>query len=155
MKGPNGVHTVLVYDVLGNPFGFIHQAGRCKYIKLICHQVAYGLATLHRQGIVHGGKYYFHVYDGGGVLTRLIIDVHSGNVGIVLPTLNQHSPDDILKYFGRPQCDIIVPSMELESLQALPPYLVHPISISDYLLDKDTNFMEGSLQAEILDLGSG
>ena len=32
-KGPSGVHTVLVYDLLGNPLSFIYQAGGSNYIK--------------------------------------------------------------------------------------------------------------------------
>ena len=65
LEGPNGVHTVLVYDVLGNPLSFIHQAGGSKYIKLLCHQITCGIAALHRRGIVHGGKYYLQIYDAG------------------------------------------------------------------------------------------
>jgi len=54
LEGPNGLHTVLVYDVFGNTLSFIHQAGGSKYIKLLCHQATSRLAALHRHGIVHG-----------------------------------------------------------------------------------------------------
>ena len=97
--------------------------------------------------------YYSQVYDAG--VANPIINVHSGNVGIVLPTVNHHS-QMISCNTSALQCDIIVPSTELpESVQALPPYLVHYISTTDYILEKDTNFVEGPLQTQLLDPGNG
>ena len=153
LEGPNGVHTVLVYDVLGSLFSFLHLTGGYKHTKMLCHQVVCGLAALHRLGIVHGGKCMIRpvnatMNDNGH------LDLHAGNVGIALPTLNEHPPSDILNYFGHPHCNIIVPSVEPARPQALPPYLVHSIPVDDYMA-KDPKFMEGLLRAEILDLGNG
>ena len=83
------------------------------------------------------------------------IDLRTGNVGITLPTLNEHSPREILDYFGQPECTIVLLTVQPVLPQALPPYLVPPISVIDYLANQDSNFMEGPLQAEIMDLGNG
>lgn len=79
-----------------------------------------------------------------------------GNVGVALPTLNEHRTEDILGYFGNPECTIVLPLKQLSHPQVFPAYLVPPISIAEYLTHKDPALFEGSsLRAEIMDLGSG
>lgn|SRR6188768_3460191 len=92
--------------------------------------------------------------------TRLLtsydyLDLHAGNVGITLPTLNEHPPREIFDYFGQPECTIILPTVQPALPQALPPYLVPPISVIDYLKNKDSSFTNALLHAEIMDLGNG
>lgn len=62
VSGPNGVHDVLVFEIVGpgpdclregNGKGetFVWQRSR-----LICKQITLGIAFLHERGIVHGGR---------------------------------------------------------------------------------------------------
>jgi len=83
------------------------------------------------------------------------IDLHLGNIGVALPTLDDHSIGDIFDYFGSPECTIILPRERPSLPQALPPYLVPPISITEYLTHRDPTLHEARLRAEILDLGNG
>ena len=59
LQGPNGVHTVLVSNVLGNLRSVIRlsKGPRHNLVRKLCHDITFGLAALHRQGIVHGGMY--------------------------------------------------------------------------------------------------
>ncbi|CAL1714101.1 unnamed protein product [Somion occarium] len=135
LKGPNGVHMVLVHDVLGSLLSVVRSPVGQKQVRMLCRQIACGLAALHRHGIVQG-------------------DLHAGNAGVALPTLNEHSPREILDYFGHPECTIILPTVLPEHPEAFPPYLVPPISISDYMVSKDPVFAKMPLHAEIMDLGN-
>jgi len=56
LQGPNGVHTVLVNDVLGSLLSVVRSTSGHKHARTLCHQITCGLAALHRHGIVHGGK---------------------------------------------------------------------------------------------------
>ena len=61
LQGPNGVHTVLVLNVLGNLRSVIRlskpEGPRHNLVRKLCHDITFGLAALHRQGLVHGGMY--------------------------------------------------------------------------------------------------
>jgi hypothetical protein len=50
---------------------------------------------------------------------------------------------------------IVLPITNPAHPEALPPYLVPPISVIDYLIAKDKGFFDGPLHAEIMDLGNG
>jgi serine/threonine-protein kinase SRPK3 len=55
LQGPNGLHTILVHDVLGQPTTVMRSPALSGH-RVLCHQLAQGLAALHRHDIVHGGK---------------------------------------------------------------------------------------------------
>ena len=55
LQGPNGLHTILVHDVLGQPTTLMRSPTRSGH-RVLCQQLAQGVATLHRHGIVHGGE---------------------------------------------------------------------------------------------------
>ena len=59
LQGPNGVHTVLVLNVLGDLRSVIRlsKGPRHNLVRKLCHDITCGLAALHRQGLVHGGMY--------------------------------------------------------------------------------------------------
>ncbi|KZT03714.1 kinase-like protein [Laetiporus sulphureus 93-53] len=135
LHGPNGVHTVLVHDVLANVFDVVNPIRGRKHARMLCRQIACGLAALHRHGIVHG-------------------DLHSGNIGIALPTLDGHPPRSILNYFGNPECIVVLPTAAPTHPAALPPYLLPSISIFDYLASKDPVFADTPFCAVIMDLGN-
>ncbi len=57
LQGPNGMHTILVQNVLGSLLDFVRPPngpGR-KHLRILCRDITVGLAALHHQGIVHGG----------------------------------------------------------------------------------------------------
>jgi len=83
------------------------------------------------------------------------LDLHLGNVGVALPTLNNHPITNILHHFGNPECIIVLPEEQPSDPQALPAYLVPPISIAEYLTDQDPTVDEASLRGVIMDLGNG
>jgi serine/threonine-protein kinase SRPK3 len=83
------------------------------------------------------------------------LDLHPRNVGVALPTLSNHPIKDILHYFGNPECIIVLPEKQPSEPQALPAYLVPPISIAEYLTDQDPTFDESSPRGVIMDLGNG
>ncbi|KAK7441002.1 hypothetical protein VKT23_016783 [Stygiomarasmius scandens] len=133
LHGPNGTHVIIVYDVLGSitdtPDLIRKQA------RQICRQIVQGVAFLHNHGVTHG-------------------DIHTGNIGIRLPTLEKHSEDDILNYFGPPEISPILTRQPLPQADALPPYLTPSIPLACYFKERDALFAESSLQVEIIDLGS-
>ncbi|KAF9480970.1 kinase-like protein [Pholiota conissans] len=139
VEGPNGIHTVLVHDVLGNILDLIlldPDGQYAKQMSSMCRQVACGLAALHRRGIVHG-------------------DIHIMNVGIALPTLEKHPLEDIKGFFGRPDCTVIRSQEHpTERPESLPPYLVSSISPVHYMMKMDAVFRETFLQLQIMDLGN-
>lgn len=60
-KGPNGVHSCLVLELLGP--SVVSEAGRCKDNRLpasiaweACKQTAQALEYLHANSIAHGGQ---------------------------------------------------------------------------------------------------
>ncbi|EKM59369.1 uncharacterized protein PHACADRAFT_205571 [Phanerochaete carnosa HHB-10118-sp] len=135
LQGPNGVHSVFVYNVLGSLNEAIRSSPGTMQVKLVCQQLVKGVAFLHRYGVVHG-------------------DIHLGNVGIALPTLNDHSSRDIMEYFGNPECTVVLPTTVSQHPDGLPPYLVPPVSFNSFLSRNDLSFREGLLKVEIMDLGN-
>ena len=84
------------------------------------------------------------------------LDLHLGNVGVAPPTMNNHSIKDMLYHLGSPKCIIVLPEEQPSDPQALPAYLVRPISIAEYLTEKDPTLHEASsLRGVIMDLGNG
>ena len=69
--------------------------------------------------------------------------------------MNDLSIRDVFDDVGSPECTIILPREWPSLPQALPPYLVPPISITEYLTRRDPTLHETRLRAEILDLGNG
>ncbi|KIM38570.1 hypothetical protein M413DRAFT_75846, partial [Hebeloma cylindrosporum] len=135
VQGPNGTHTIFVQDLVGTPTALMRSLTRNAH-RVLCHQLAQGLADLHRNGIVHGGEFSL------------------GNVGVALPTLNEQLVEDIFSEEGHPECTVILPRQWPSSPQTLPAYLVPAISIIDHLAMWDPTLHETRLRAQILDLGS-
>ncbi|KIM47136.1 hypothetical protein M413DRAFT_23398 [Hebeloma cylindrosporum] len=104
------------------------------------------------------GSHAIFVHDVVGKPTALMRSLtrnfHFGNVGVGLPTLNDHPIADIFDEVGSPACTIVLPRNQPPTPQTLPAYLVPPISIIDILTMWDPTLHETHLQAEILDLGS-
>ena len=76
-------------------------------------------------------------------------NLHLGNVGIALPTLNDYPVKKILVHFGSPECTVVLP-LELSHPNSFPTYFV-PISIT--WPKKTPLFMKHLCQD--MDFGSG
>jgi hypothetical protein len=63
LQGPNGTHTVLVHDILGNLFSFVSLPSGCRHAKMLCRKITHGIASLHCCGIVHGGECSYKVIN--------------------------------------------------------------------------------------------
>jgi serine/threonine-protein kinase SRPK3 len=57
IQGPNGTHQVLVMDILLLSYKLQALDLLKKQSRSLCHQLLLGLAYLHQEGIVHGGKH--------------------------------------------------------------------------------------------------
>ncbi|KAJ7716641.1 hypothetical protein B0H14DRAFT_2643813 [Mycena olivaceomarginata] len=121
---PNGTHSVFVYNVVGSLLELSHTAVGKNQAKELCRQITTGLGFLHRNGIAHG-------------------DLHVGDLGFFLPNLVAHSEHDTLDFFGSPECCIVLPREALNQDEP-PPYLVPPISLTDYVLTKDPEFADSA-----------
>ncbi|THH30897.1 hypothetical protein EUX98_g3279 [Antrodiella citrinella] len=152
-SGPNGVHTVLVHDVLGSLLDVVDTKGGRKYAKTFGRQIAQGLAFLHGQGVVHGGDLVLNVPKCESCVDSLA-DIHGGNLGVCLPTLSEHDLHNILNFFGEPN-GIIVFTRASSSAESFPPYLLESTSIIEYIQVKDPSYAAELLQAQIVDLGNG
>ncbi|KAE9386807.1 kinase-like protein [Gymnopus androsaceus JB14] len=53
LHGPNGSHTVLIYDILARVLSFKLSLDERRSL---CHQLVLGVAFLHRNGVIHGGE---------------------------------------------------------------------------------------------------
>ncbi|VDB99562.1 unnamed protein product [Peniophora sp. CBMAI 1063] len=133
-SSPNGTHAVFVHEVLGSLADLPPDMAR-KQAQSICKQLVQSVASLHRHGIIHG-------------------DIHSGNVGARLHALDDHSAQDIMDYFGRPEVTPVVPrQLHADADGSFPAYLVPRISVSSYMKDESATFVETPLRVELMDLG--
>ena len=57
IQGPNGTHQVLVMDILSPAHSLRASSPLRTQSRSVCHQLLSGLAYLHQEGIVHGGKH--------------------------------------------------------------------------------------------------
>lgn len=132
LRGPNGTHLALVHPVLGSLEDLPHLA----VAQPLCRQLAEGVAFLHARGVVHG-------------------DLHLGNVGVSLPTLQTHSMRALVNYEGQPDVTVMLSLGHAERPEGLPPYLVQPLALAEFLSLRDPEFMDSAWNVKIMDLGNG
>ncbi|KAE9386808.1 kinase-like protein, partial [Gymnopus androsaceus JB14] len=140
LHGPNGSHTVLVYNALasltshrGTPSFELNLDNR----RLLCHQVVQAIAFLHRNGVIHR-------------------DLHVGNIGVSLPTLDEQSELDLLEDF-QPNPHAILHCKPHPSPESLPKYLLPPINLADYFKPRRhalNRQIPAGGSAQIMDFGS-
>ncbi|KAF8965093.1 kinase-like domain-containing protein [Flammula alnicola] len=133
LQGPNGTHVVLVHNVLGSLRDT--KPPTLAQLRQLCRQIVQGVSFLHSRGVVHG-------------------DLHTGNIGICLPTLDEHSEDDILDYFGHPEIHLVLPRQPHAQPESLPLYQVPSIELGYYYKQKDASFTQSPLCVEIMDLAA-
>lgn len=105
IQGPNGIHQVLVMDVLGSLYSLVPQAVFHQQWSSVCRQVVLGLAYLYQEAVVHG-------------------DLHFGNIVFKIPGIDQYTEVEMYELIGEPRLipvilhDHSVPSDSLPTLYA-------------------------------------
>ncbi|KIY68803.1 kinase-like protein [Cylindrobasidium torrendii FP15055 ss-10] len=110
LQGPNGIHSVLVTDVVAPVLSHPTSARWCK---AVARGLAHAVKQLHASGIVHG-------------------DLHLGNVGIGLPQLADQDPDDVMQDLDTPEVTLVLTSDPRKQTPSLPAYVVAPCNLAAY-----------------------
>ncbi|KAI9791148.1 MAG: hypothetical protein M1835_000514 [Candelina submexicana] len=133
-EGPNGLHDVLVLEVVGPSLKDVHYLLNVRLIKTMAFQVISAIACLHRCGVGHG-------------------DLHPGNVAIQMTDLNDKEPDDILTlHLGYPSITPVLTKDPKRTTGSLPKYVVRPPSFEKYVANQSER-QEFHWHAKIMDFG--
>ena len=93
----------------------------------------------------------YHTY-----LTRSLVDLHLGNIGIALPTLADVDPDDVLSEIGNYEVTMVLPTDPNLVSTSLPRYLVSPCNLSPYFDSVSSNDeIPLEPEAKLFDFGAG
>jgi serine/threonine-protein kinase SRPK3 len=117
IHGPNGDHLCVVMDALGASLNLMLEfaddggprQGRLPLAArmAVAFQIAKGVAHLHDQGIVHGGKkscLNLGLPMQGSLLTSsLYLDLHPSNILFTLPGIESWTPEEVTAYLGKPR----------------------------------------------------
>jgi len=88
----------------------------------------------------------------------LFVDLHLGNLGCTLPSLDEHTEEDLIAHFGSPECTVVLTADPMDQTTSLPPYLVTSISMADYMVNAKSSLPSIEVEPpslKILDFGSG
>ncbi|KAI2628882.1 kinase-like domain-containing protein [Hypoxylon sp. NC1633] len=135
--GPNGLHYVFVYPVLGprvsRIFSIIEEDSGA-ILRQMCFQVTKAVSALHSRGICHG-------------------DLRPSNILACITGIDGLSEEDVVKALGKPEtARIVTASGKPHDLDTAPQYLVYPIVWDDVALgNKTDSFITG--KASIIDFG--
>ncbi|OBZ73938.1 Serine/threonine-protein kinase SRPK [Grifola frondosa] len=137
VSGPNGIHDVIVLDVVGPSPDELREGNEegetfvWKHAKVILKQALTGIAYIHKLGITHG-------------------DLHGSNIAFSLPQLDRLSESAAMGYL-KPPCRRPVPA---DADVSSPKYLVEASSFKNYMLEMikqdDTQYL---WSIKILDFG--
>ncbi|KAF8522372.1 kinase-like domain-containing protein, partial [Gautieria morchelliformis] len=127
IEGPNGLHDVLVTDVVAPLSALARYPIYQKLRNSFIHQALMGVSYLHQHGIAHGGASYPFLASK---------DLHIENLGCTLPGLDDHTEENILGHFVAPACTVVLTVDPTHQTPSLPLYLVEPISMVDYIMKK-------------------
>ncbi|KAJ6009042.1 hypothetical protein N7522_004058 [Penicillium canescens] len=115
LKGPNGHHNCLVYELLGPNIPDTIDAhfpnGRLpgKLAKVIAKQSLIGLDSLHQQNIGHG-------------------DLHTRNLAFTMPYVDNVTEEKFTEMLGKPEIGYVRRSDGKELEPGIPEYIVRPTS---------------------------
>ncbi|OAA54309.1 Protein kinase-like domain protein [Niveomyces insectorum RCEF 264] len=143
--GPNGTHLCLVFPLMGPTLmdarpDLVEKAkdaegnDNARDMRVLLHQVAEGLATLHRHGICHG-------------------DLRPSNVLLKLNPLDGMETDELIDLLGEPEtADVVLRHRDARQdrvfVPEIPPYLVYAACF-----DMDTNIVQTERHVCIADFG--
>lgn len=131
LKGPNGFHKCIVYELLGPSIPDTIDAhfsnGRLpgKLAKLIAKQSLIGLHSLHQQNIGHGGRLpsweYFKQFSPS-------IDLHTRNLAFTMPYTHDVTEEKFIEMLGKPEIGYVRRSDGKDLEPGLPKYIVRSTS---------------------------
>lgn len=136
LKGPNGSHKCLVYELLGpnvpDTIDTRFPDGRLpgKLAKVIAKQCLIGLDGLHQRTIGHGGKSLFleMLYM---VWHLPSIDLHTRNLAFTMPYIDDLSEERFIRMLGKPDIGYVQKreNCDRKCLEpGIPEYIVRPAS---------------------------
>ncbi|KAF8902262.1 kinase-like domain-containing protein [Gymnopilus junonius] len=135
VEGPNGTHHCIVTELLGPSLGCheiedIHDDGPPSpaYTKRIVAQIARGVAYLHKCGVVHGGTFISQFSIVLPNITVFFSDLHTGNILLCNPAMEQWSLQDFEYYYGKPHKLPPSPDSDSDILAS------SPIGLPQYLI---------------------
>ncbi|KAL1687450.1 kinase-like protein [Schizophyllum commune] len=112
-QGPNGVHSVIVTDVVAPLLSFHISRRLPRWRKVAAYGLAKAVAQLHAAGVVHG-------------------DLHLGNVGVAMPQLSKQDPSDVMQDLDAHELTVVLPVDPANQTHSLPPYVVKPCDLATY-----------------------
>ncbi|KAL1757694.1 kinase-like domain-containing protein [Schizophyllum commune] len=112
-RGPNGVHSVLVTDVVVPLLSLNPFKRSSVWRKSAAYGLAQAVAQLHDAGIVHG-------------------DLHLGNTGISIPQLSAQDHCDLMQDLSAYELTVVLPVNAAHQTPSLPPYVVAPCDLAAY-----------------------
>ncbi|KAI9724761.1 MAG: hypothetical protein M1812_000036 [Candelaria pacifica] len=136
VEGPNGLHDVLVLEVVGPSLKDVHPLLTLGLIKTMVFQVISAVSCLHKSGIAHG-------------------DLYPGNVAVQMTDLNEIAEDKILtQYLGYPAMTPVL-TKDLKRMNgSLPKYVVRPSSFETYVTNQSAR-NEFHWSARLIEFGEG
>jgi len=148
LRGPNGIHSVLVTDIVVPMFSLISRNRDPLWGKTVIHGLTKALASLHATGIIHGGalSLFFVKY-----VAYPPLDLHIGNFGFAFPQIADQDPDDVMVDLGQHEVIIVLPVSAANQTPSLPVYVLSPCNLAKYyekVAGKDLP------QTKIFDFGS-
>ncbi|KAI4293953.1 kinase-like protein [Schizophyllum commune Loenen D] len=114
-QGPNGIHAVLVTEVLVPLLALKQRPLSPRWRKVAAYGLVQALAQLHRVDVVHG-------------------DFHLGNAGVAVRQLSKQSPSDIMEELGDYDLTVVLTVDPAKQTPSLPPYIVAPCDLADYYM---------------------
>ncbi|KAI5827060.1 kinase-like protein [Schizophyllum commune Tattone D] len=115
LSGPNGIHAVLVTEVLVPLLALKQRPLSPRWRKVAAYGLVQALAQLHRVDVVHG-------------------DFHLGNAGVAVRQLSKQSPSDIMEELGDYDLTVVLTVDPAKQTPSLPPYIVAPCDLADYYM---------------------
>ncbi|KAL1731334.1 kinase-like protein [Schizophyllum commune] len=131
-RGPNGVHSVIVTDVVAPLLSFHISRRLPRWRKVAAYGLAKAMAQLHAAGVVHG-------------------DLHLGNVGVAMPQLAEQDPSDVMQDLDAYELTVVLPVDPANQTPSLPPYVVKPCDLATY---HDKIAGEAEPQTKLFDFGN-
>ncbi|EIW59837.1 kinase-like protein [Trametes versicolor FP-101664 SS1] len=113
ITGPNGVHHVLVTDVVLPVLSVGIRSMPPDWRKAAARGLVLGVAQMHRHGVKHG-------------------DLHLGNLGCAMPELVNQEEDDVVQDLSPYEMTVVLPRDPRAQTASLPPYVVMPCNLATY-----------------------
>ncbi|KAJ7630044.1 kinase-like domain-containing protein [Mycena polygramma] len=132
----NGVHQVLVTEIVMSLQNYRRLPGQERITKALVYQMIQGIVFIHARGIAHG-------------------DLHPGNIGVALPELDVFSETTIWECITPPDILPLVAYDPTRDPASFPPYLCEAIDLNSLLEEETLDFPPRGLpRVRIIDLGS-